>query len=183
LSSEGGTRTRTSRPRPGALPDNRSTPARRRMVGRGCSRVRADRQTALPLELPVPRGPGRGSNPHLSLYGCDNRHAPARSLGVSRRGRVRAIRMAGSNRLGVQITGPLRPATSGPGGSCTHDVVSASSAGATTPTRSARADLLLRAHASPVVHDRGKSFVRERRPRRSRGGGSPESRTSASIST
>ena len=55
--------------------------------------------------------------------------------------------------------------------------------GATTPARGARAELLLRAHASPVLHDRGRSFVRERRPRRPRSGGCQESRTSASIST
>ena len=65
----------------------------------------------------------------------------------------------------------LRPATSGPGGSCTHDVCSASSAGATTPARSARADLLLRAHAGSdvrpdpsYVYRGGSSRSRRERP-------------------
>src|SRR5262245_19199406 len=60
--------------------------------------------------------------------------------------------MADSNGL-LQITGSLRPATSGPGGSCTHDDVSASNAAATTTARSARADLLLRARVISAVAD------------------------------
>ena len=57
------------------------------------------------------------------------------------------VETAGLAPSSPEITGQLRPATSGPGGSCTHDDLR-TFAGATTPARSARADPLLRAHGS-----------------------------------
>ena len=104
------------------------------------------------VELPgPPLGARGGIRTRICRVGSDNRHAPARSLA----GRVAVVvcdPVAESNRRACasspEITGPLRPATSGPGGSCTHDDLRTFT-GATTPARSARADLLLRAQAPP----------------------------------
>ena len=69
----------------------------------------------------------------------------------------------------LQITGPLRPATRWTRWELHPRCRPASITGATTPARGARAELLLRAHASPCCTT-GRSVVRERRPRRPRSG-------------
>ena len=115
------------------------------------------------VELPGPLGPGRDSNPHLSLLDAiTGMLRPAASFVlvavVFVRSRTRDRTALSPDNRAAPARDEMDPVGVAPTMSSPRSI-----AGATTPTRGARAELLLRARASPGAARSGRSVVRERR--------------------